>query len=104
QAVPVHHVARKQIGHGRQTDVWMRANVYLATHSWWEIEGPHMVEEDEWTHHALLGKRQHTAHFQTAAEAASPLLNDHLYHSSLLIERRHRQHAMPGLVMLRLPL
>src|SRR5690554_6322097 len=58
----------------------MRANVDTRIHTRWEIKRPHMIEKDERPHHALLCKRQYAAHFQAAAEAATPLLNDHFYH------------------------
>src|SRR5690606_6604326 len=58
----------------------MRANVDTRLHTRWEIKRPHMIEKDERPHHALLCKRQYAAHFQAAAEAATPLLNDHFYH------------------------
>src|SRR5690606_16919981 len=73
----------------------MRANVDTTIDAGREIERPHMVEEDEWADHTLLCERQYAAHFQTTAEAATPLFNDHFYHFLIVRHRRIEQLLLP---------
>lgn len=80
QAVAMHDPAREQIGHRRQADMRMRAHVDAAVDARGQVERSDVVEEDERPHHAPLGERQHAADFETAAQAAAALLDDHVNH------------------------
>src|SRR5690606_8714297 len=58
--------------------MWTHINV--ATDPGADVDRSHMVEEDEGPDHAPLCERQDAADFQSAAEAPSPLFDDHFDH------------------------
>src|SRR5690606_11717671 len=76
QAVTMHDLTGKQIGHRRQADVRMRANVDAAIDAWRQIERPDVVEEDVGADHAALGEGQHAADLQATAQTAAALFDD----------------------------
>jgi hypothetical protein len=77
EAVAMHDLAVEQVGHGRQTDMRMRANVDARP----QINWPHMIEEDEGPDHLPLGEWQHATDLKAAAEAAAALLDDQFNHN-----------------------
>ncbi len=60
QGVAVEHLALKQIGHRGQID--MRVRPHINTLAGRKFSRPHVIEKDEWAHHALLRTRQRTPH------------------------------------------
>src|SRR5690606_42012526 len=76
QAIAMHHLASKQVGHRCKANVRMRADVHAPIKAWREIERSHVVEEDERPHHAPLCEWQYATNFKTAAKIATPLLDD----------------------------
>ena len=62
----------------------MRAHIGVTRHMRRQIERTHMVEEDEGTDHAALGKRQHAADLK-CAKTAAPRFDHHVEHVSLLV-------------------
>src|SRR6185369_613623 len=64
EAVAVHDGAVEQIRDGGEPDVWMRPHVEPVPGA--KLRRPEMVEEDEWTHHARLRRRQRAAHLNVA--------------------------------------
>jgi hypothetical protein len=84
QAVAVGDLALKQIGHGGEADMGVRAHIGIARHMRRQIERTHMVEKNKGTDHAALGERQHAADLQRA-QAAPPRFDHHVEHVSLLV-------------------
>lgn len=64
KAVAVPDLAFEEIGDGREVDVRMRTHVDPLVGQ--ELRRPHLVEEDEGTHHLPLGRRQRAAHLHLA--------------------------------------
>ncbi len=64
ERIAVHDVAFEQVGHGRQVDVRMRADIDALARA--EVGRPHMVEEDPRPDHAMLGERQDAANVKPA--------------------------------------
>jgi hypothetical protein len=62
----------------------MRANVDIGIRTRWEVDRPHVIEEDERADHAPSGNGQYAAYFQTAAKLAAALFDDGFYHACLL--------------------
>jgi hypothetical protein len=60
QTVAVIDLALKEIGHGREADVRVRAHVH--TFAGAKNCGAHMVEKRERADHAALSRGQHTPH------------------------------------------
>jgi hypothetical protein len=60
--------------------MWMRADCDALP--WREFGGPHVIEENERSHHAPAGKRQHAPDLEPAAQVLAPRLNHQLEHRS----------------------
>jgi hypothetical protein len=77
-AVAVHDAAVKKIGDGRKPDVGMRANIHASASD--ELHRPHLIKEDERTHHLASGVRQRAVHGKTVAQIAHARNNDQVEH------------------------
>jgi hypothetical protein len=71
QAVAMHDLAGVQISERREADVRMRADVRTSRQIHLQLNGTHVIEEDERTDHPPLGPWQHAADFEAAQVAAA---------------------------------
>src|SRR6516165_5344506 len=69
QAIAMHDLAGIQTGDGGKSDMRMRADVDTLTRA--EFAGPHVIKEDERSHHPALGTRQSPAHLESTKVGAA---------------------------------
>src|SRR5690606_27012596 len=62
--IPVQYLALEEVGHGGNTDVWMRTNVDAFARG--KIRRPHVIKEDPGADHSLLRRWQQTPHREPA--------------------------------------
>jgi hypothetical protein len=75
----VQDLALEEIGDGGQADVRVGPDVDALAGQ--EVRGPHVIQEDEGTHHPPLGEGQHAADLQTIAQVLATPFEDHLDHA-----------------------
>jgi len=86
QAVAVGDLTLEQIGDSGQADMGVRAHVHRAGDARGKVHGPHVVEENEGSHHPPLCKRQHPPHLESA-EVLAPLFDHPFEHVFLILCR-----------------
>src|SRR5215469_8721512 len=95
ETVAVHDFAVEEIRERRKADVRMRPHVHGAWNSTREIDGTHMIEENERTYHPASRVGQHTAHFESA-KILAPLVDYGLEHRLLDRLVFRREHTICG--------
>jgi hypothetical protein len=80
--IPVHDLPGEEIGDSREPDMRMGANIGFARQTFGQVDGPHVVEENERSDHAALGKRQDPPDFE-AAEVTPPFVDHQLNHARI---------------------